>query len=69
VTEAQQADYLLRAIGYTQANYPYVGVMFWYKERARPGSTDVVQEGYGLLEADFRERPVYTALKRFLTGA
>jgi polysaccharide biosynthesis protein PslG len=69
VTQAQQADYLLRAIGYTQANYAYVGVMFWYKERARPGSADVVQEGYGLLEADFRERPVYTALKRFLTGA
>ena len=34
VTEAQQADYLVRAIAYARANYPYVTGMFWYKERA-----------------------------------
>jgi hypothetical protein len=67
VTQAQQADYAVRAVRYTRLNYPYVGAMFWYKERAKPGSTDVVQEGYALLDADFGERPVYAALKRYLT--
>ncbi len=37
VTQAQQADFLIRAIQYTQTNYTYVPVMFWYKERAKPG--------------------------------
>ena len=68
VTQAQQADFLIRAIQYTQTNYTYVPLMFWYKERAAPGGTDVVQNGYGLLNADTSPRPVYTALKNYLTG-
>jgi hypothetical protein len=40
--------------------------MFWYKERASPLGTDPVQEGYGLLNADLSERPVYRALKTHL---
>jgi len=66
VTLAEQADYLVRAIKYTTTNYPYVPVMFWYKERAMPGGTDPHQEGYGLLNADLSERPAYSALKSFL---
>ena len=42
--------------------------MFWYKERAAPARTDVIQNGYGLLNADNSPRPVYTALKKYLTG-
>ena len=68
VTQAQQADFLIRSLRYTKANYPYVPVMFWYKERAKPGGTDVVQEGYGLLDANLAERPVYAALKNYLTA-
>lgn len=68
VTPAQQGDYFIRAIKYTQTNYPYVPVMFWYKERAQPGSTNVHYEGYALLNADLSERPVYSALKSFLVG-
>jgi len=68
VTPAQQGDYFIRAIKYTQTNYPYVPVMFWYKERAQPGSTNVHEEGYALLNADLSERPVYSALKSFLVG-
>jgi hypothetical protein len=68
VTAEQQGDYFVRAIQYTDTNYPYVPVMFWYKERARPGGTNVHYEGYGLLNEDLTERPVYTRLKSFLTG-
>ena len=68
VTPEQQADYFIRAIRYTTANYAYVPVMFWYKERARPGSGDAHQEGYALLNGDLSRRPVYTRLKSFLTG-
>jgi hypothetical protein len=69
VTPEQQADYAVRALRYTRANYAYVPVMFWYKERASPLGTDPVQEGYGLLNADLSERPVYRALKSYLTEA
>jgi hypothetical protein len=69
VTPEQQGDYFVRALQYTQANYPYVPVAFWYKERARPGDTNVHQSGYGLLNDNMTERPVYTRLKAFLTGS
>jgi hypothetical protein len=68
VTPEQQGDYFVRAIQYTAANYPYVLVMFWYKERAQPGSSNVHEEGYALLNDDLTERPVYTRLKTYLTG-
>ena len=47
-----------------RGNYPYVPVMFWYKERPHPAGTDVHLEGYGLLDANLGERPAYAALKR-----
>jgi hypothetical protein len=68
VTQQQQGDYLIRAINYTQANYPYVPVMFWYKERAQPGGSDVHQEGYGFLNSDLSERPVLSMLRSYLLG-
>jgi polysaccharide biosynthesis protein PslG len=67
VTPEQQGDYLVRAMRYTRAHYPYVPVMFWYKERAR-ASGDAHQEGYALLNSNLSERPVYKALKNFLSG-
>jgi hypothetical protein len=68
VTAEQQGDYLVRSIAYTKANYPYVPVMFWYKERAYPGSTDVHLEGFALMDADLTERPVLARLRSYLTG-
>jgi hypothetical protein len=68
VTPEQQADYAVRAIRYTRAHYPYVPVMFWYKDRASPLGSDPYYEGYGLLNSDLSERPVYRALKRELTA-
>jgi hypothetical protein len=74
VSEATQADYAVRAVRYTASNYPYVGVMFWYKERAWNVPTPLEPwleqhlEGYGLLRPDRSERPVYAAFKSVLTG-
>ena len=68
VTPQQQADYALRAWRYTRDNYPYVPVMFWYKERANPTSTNAHQEGYGLLDPTLTPRPIYTALQTLLTN-
>jgi polysaccharide biosynthesis protein PslG len=66
VTPEQQGEYFVRAVEHTRANYEYVPVMFWYKERAYPGGADPHLEGYALLNADGSERPVYGRLKRYL---
>jgi hypothetical protein len=66
VTPEQQGEYFVRAVEHTRANYEYVPVMFWYKERAYPGGADPHLEGYALLNADGSERPVYGRLKTYL---
>lgn len=66
VTPQQQGDYFVRALQFSQANYPYVSVAFWYKERSQPGETNVHQAGYGLLNSDLTERPVLTTLRNYL---
>ncbi len=68
VTEAQQADYLKRAIDYTRANYPYVTNMIWYTERNR--STGEIQyDNYGLLTSSLSPKPVYTALMNYIRSS
>ena len=72
VTEAVQADYSVRTINYVRTNFPWLGVMFFYKERtfADDGTWPSIQEqGYGLIRADGSVRPVYTALKQRITGS
>jgi hypothetical protein len=66
VTPEEQANFLIRSIEYTKRNYPYVPVMFWYKERSNPSGGDVHLEGYGLLDAGLGERPVLGALRDYL---
>jgi len=66
VTEARQANYALRAIKYVRDNFPYVEKMFWYRER-NGASGDVHLDNYGLLKRDLSGKPVYRALKNFLT--
>ena len=66
VTPEQQADYAVRAVKYSAANFPYVTHMFWYKERARSGSTGVHEDGAALLSSDLAPRPVYFALRALL---
>jgi hypothetical protein len=74
VSEAVQADYAVRGVKYAAANWPYVGAIFWYKERSwdlpssDPEWFSRHLEGYGLLRADDSQRPVYSALRSYLTG-
>jgi hypothetical protein len=68
VTPAQQADYAVRAFEYARTTFPYVRAMFWYKELANPQSTDEFEEGFALLDSNLTERPVYGALRSYLTG-
>lgn len=68
VTLEQQADYAVRAWRYTRERYPYVPVMIWYKDRSQPGSSDVHQQGYGMVDDGLAPRPVLPALKKLLAG-
>lgn len=67
VTPEQQADYLERALRYVAARWPRVPVVFWYKEIPYPGSSNVHEEGYALMDYDLTERPAYRAARRVLT--
>jgi polysaccharide biosynthesis protein PslG len=68
VSEAVQADYLVRAINWFAARHPYVTNMFWYNERNK-ATGDVHQDNFGLLRRDLSEKPAYAALKNFLATA
>jgi hypothetical protein len=66
VTEQQQADYLIEALEIVRRDYPYVGPMFWYNDRAK-ATSDVHQVGYALFTRDYGLKPVYHALRDYLT--
>lgn len=68
VTAEQQADYLVRAIEYVSANFPYVTNMFWYNER-NLASGNAQLDNYGLLNRDLSPKPAYTALRAYLSSA
>ena len=61
VTEAQQADYLLRSMS-VFASVPRVQAAFWYSS-ITTSTGDVQFDNYGLLRQDLSRRPVYYALK------
>ena len=67
VTDAQQADYLVRAIDYVTKNYPYVKNMLWYTERDRT-TGNVQYDNYGLLTTSLSPKPVYAALKNYIAS-
>jgi polysaccharide biosynthesis protein PslG len=64
VTEQQQADYLVRAIRYARANYPYVTNMLWYQARDEAGNRH--DDHFGLFYPDLGVKPAYTALRAAL---
>lgn len=66
VSEAQQADYLVRALDLVRVQYPYVTHVFWYSARDRTDS-NLQNNNYGLLRSDLRPKPAYDALLRSLT--
>ena len=65
VTSQQQADYLVRAIEFTAANYPYVTMMSWFTDHNTTGNT-VHLNNFGLLYADLTGKPAYFALKAYM---
>jgi hypothetical protein len=67
VTQQQQADYTVRAIQLVRSRYPYVTNMFLYNERNR-ATGDVQLDNYGILHRDLSAKPVYAALRDYLSG-
>ena len=67
VTPEQQADYLVRAVKLAGLQYPNVTRMFWYNERNRTNG-NIQHNNFGLLRADFSEKPAYVALKNHNNG-
>jgi hypothetical protein len=67
VTPGQQADYTIRAIRLIRSSFPYVTNMIVYNERNR-GTGDPQLDNYGILGRDLSEKPVYAALRDYLSG-
>lgn len=60
VTEAQQADYLIRTMRYVQSTYPQVTRAYWYTSRDK-ATGDAHQDNFGLMRRDFAKKPVLRA--------
>ncbi|MFN2593943.1 MAG: cellulase family glycosylhydrolase [Actinomycetota bacterium] len=72
VTEQQQADYAVRALQFVSSNFPYVQKAFWYD--ASDSSIDysdaslrVHENNFGLLHRDLTPKPVYSAVRDYLS--
>ncbi|MDQ3703551.1 MAG: hypothetical protein M3442_21920 [Chloroflexota bacterium] len=66
-TEADQANYLVRAFDLAKARYPWMGVMFvWNLNFGTLPDLPATDEKppFGILNRDFTPRPAYTALQR-----
>lgn len=68
VTEAEQGDYLVRTLRWVATHAPYVTHVFWYNERAQD-TGDAHLDGFGLLTHELDPRPVYEALRAYLTAS
>jgi hypothetical protein len=68
VSEAQQAEYAVRALELVRTRFPYVRNVFWYNDRDR-GSGHAREDAFGILHRDLSPKPVYDSLKSYLTGA
>lgn len=67
VTEAQQADYAVRALKLAASTMPYVTHMFWYTDRDFAAS-NAQNSNYGIFRNDLTPKPIYAALTAYLTG-
>ena len=68
VTEAQQASYTVSALKLLRERHPYVTAAFIYNEREKETS-DVHQNGYGIMHKDASPKPVYSAVKQYVLQA
>ncbi len=65
VTEQQQADYTVEALRILQRDHPYVTKTFIYNAREKD-SSDLHQNGFGIIRRDLTPKPVYWALKAWI---
>jgi hypothetical protein len=71
VTEQQQGDYLVKAIEYAKANWPYLEVLVHYMDRNRASASGDAntarhQKNFGLLYNDNTPKLSYTILSNYL---
>jgi polysaccharide biosynthesis protein PslG len=67
VTRRQQGDFLVAALRYTKANYPWVSAIFvWNLNFAVTGRPDDEKSTFGLLDPDWTPRHGYLALQDYL---
>jgi polysaccharide biosynthesis protein PslG len=67
VTRRQQGDFLVAALRYTKANYPWVSAIFvWNLNFAVTGRPDDEKSTFGLLDPDWSPRHGYLALQDYL---
>lgn len=65
LTEAQQADYLTRAIKYARANWPWMGVIFIWNLNFQAVVPQTDEKwGFGVVKSDYSPRPAFTALSQ-----
>jgi Glycosyl hydrolase catalytic core len=70
VSQAQQADYLTRALRYVEQD-PYVEVACWYNLRNNywAGNANNWEDNLGLMKTDFSHKPAYDTFKSYTPGA
>ena len=66
VSQAQQADYLTRALRYVEQD-PYVEVALWYSLRNNywAGNANNWEDSLGLMKTDFSHKPAYDTFKAY----
>jgi len=72
VSEAVQAEFLVKAMETIRSSYPYVRVAFWYSFRNSYWLHDDpadYEANLGLLRVDFSAKPAYAALLAWATAA
>ncbi|MBL8055711.1 MAG: hypothetical protein JNK29_03390, partial [Anaerolineales bacterium] len=70
VTEEQQARYAALAYQRAQAEWPWVGAnMFWFFKRASDAEKDQAWYYFRMADPDFTLRPVYAALRDYISQA
>lgn len=63
ITEAQQADHLIREFNLVKQHWPWMGVVFVWNLNFQAVVPQVDEKwGFGVLRADYSPRPAYTAL-------
>jgi hypothetical protein len=66
VSEAQQSQMLTTTINLYQS-YNWVGPLMWYTYKDGGTTTDTNENFFGLVRADYSQKPAYQTMKDILT--